>query len=141
MSQESIMDEIYQLLAFDTNEEKAVAYGVNRNEDEFEYKELQRHGDIYQLIDEMSADKLATNFDFISLITYGWAAPIEEVRDEEIAPSKSENRRRIRLMLVGSKENNGILGSALKFADNEEIVFDFGDADGPLSDVFNTMYQ
>ena len=77
MSNEQIIRDIYSLLSFDTNEERAVAYGVNSENDSLEYKEINKSPDIYDLIDRIESDKLANNYDFISLITYAWGPPIE----------------------------------------------------------------
>lgn len=141
MSNEKTIRDIYSLLSFDTNEEKAVAYGINSGNDSLEYKQITRSGDIYDLIDCIASDKLANNYDFISLITYGWAAPIDSSIDQDILPSKSEHRRRIRLMMVGAKENNGLIGSAIKFSDEDDIVVDENNANGPLATAFENLYS
>lgn len=141
MSNEKIIREIYDLLSFDTNEGKAVAYGVNYQNDSLEYKQINRSADIYDLIDDISSDKLAVNYDFISLITYGWAAPINSSVDKDIPPSQSDDRRRIRLMMVGGKEINGLMGSALKFSDEDEIIIDEDNANGPLATAFEQLYN
>lgn len=140
VSNEKIIREVYDLLSFDTNEEKAVAYGVNYQNDSLEYKQINRSSDIYDLIEDISSDKLAINYDFISLITYGWAAPIDSSVDQDILPSKSEHRRRIRLMMLGGKENNGLIGSAIKFSDEDEILIDEDNANGPLASAFEQLY-
>jgi len=141
MSNEKTIRDIYSLLSFDTNEEKAVAYGINSENDSLEYKQITRSGDIYDLIDCIASDKLANNYDFISLITYGWAAPIDSSIDQDIPPSQSEHRRRIRLMMVGGKENNGLIGSAIKFSDEDDIVIDEDNANGPLATAFEQLYK
>jgi len=141
MSNEQIIRDIYSLLSFDINEERAVAYGVNSENDSLEYKEINKSADIYDLIDRIGSDKLASNYDFVSLITYGWAAPIDSSVDKDIPPSESENRRRVRLMMVGGKENNGLIGSAIKFSDEDDIVVDENNANGPLATAFENLYN
>lgn len=141
MSNEKIIRDIYSLLSFDTNEERAVAYGVNSENDSLEYKEINKSADIYDLIDCIASDKLASNYDFVSLITYGWAAPIDSSIDKDIAPSESEHRRRVRLMMVGGKENSGLIGSAIKFSDEDDIVVDEDNANGPLATAFENLYN
>lgn len=141
MSNEQTIRDIYDVLAFDTNEERAVAYGVHYENNLYDFKEIKRSSDIYDLIDDLASDKHAQNFDFVSLITYGWAAPISDSTDKEIPPSKADNRRRIRLMMVGGKANNGLLGSALKFSDEEEVIVDEDNANGPLASAFESIYE
>jgi len=141
MSNEQIIRDIYSLLSFDINEERAVAYGVNSENDSLEYKEINKSADIYDLIDRIGSDKLASNYDFVSLITYGWAAPIDSSVDKDIPPSESEHRRRVRLMMVGGKENNGLIGSAIKFSDEDDIVVDENNANGPLATAFENLYN
>lgn len=141
MSNEKTIRDIYSLLSFDTNEERAVAYGVNSENGLLEYKEITKSPDIYDLIDDIASDKLASNYDFISLITYGWAAPINSSIDKDIPPSQSEHRRRVRLMMLGGKENNGLIGSAIKFSDEDDIVIDEDNANGPLASAFESLYS
>ena len=78
-----MIEELYNLTVFDQDQEKATMYGIKKNDDDsYISKMLSRAGDIYQLIDDVASDKIAHNYDFVSLITYGWAAPIQESVDE-----------------------------------------------------------
>jgi len=144
MDNNAMLEELYNLTAFDQDQEKATMYGIKKNDDNDSYipKMLSRAGDIYQLIDDVASDKIAHNYDFVSLITYGWAAPIKESVDEEIPPSKSDNRRRVRLVVVASKEEKKAIGSVIHFFDNDETIFETNSqTSGPLQDAINSIYE
>ena len=134
------INQIYELLSFDQKDERAVAYGLNINNEDSNYRVIGEDGDIYQLIENLKVDKFATNFDFVSIITYGWAAPIQESVNQDIPPSQANGRRRVRLMIVAEKASAGIIGSALNFKDNDEVIYDDNVATGPLRDAFDEIY-
>lgn len=93
------------------------------------------HGDIYELLADPKTVKAITNYDFFTVVTCGWAAPLqsENPNPEEVAPSQHPERRRIRLV-VGA--NSTGVASVLRFQDNpNEIVTDEGNARGSLSDA------
>lgn len=143
MNNNEILEELYNLTKFDQDQEKATVYGFNKNEDSsYIYKMLGRAGDIYQLIDNVTYDRAASNYDFVSLLTYGWAAPISESSDQDIPPSQADGRRRVRLVVVASKEEKKAIGSVLHFFDNDETIFETEHGtSGPLQDAINSIYE
>jgi len=130
----TILEQIHETLLFDRNEKNAKMYGLNSLNNQFEFKLIHQHGDIYSLIDDVDDDKLHASFDYLGLITYGWAAPINNDSDEEIAPSKNPERRRVRLMLAASVKDSKIIGSALEISGEDSIFDEDVTASGPLMD-------
>ena len=134
--------DIYDLLKDQNDDSKAHVFGINKNAD-YDYKQIGSHGDIYQLIDNIIDDRIGSMYDYLGLITYGWAAPLNQ--DGEVdgnqAPSQHPDRKRVRLLLVTSKEIGGVLGSAMEFVnEEEEPVFDYANASGPLHDHMSQIY-
>lgn len=99
----------------------------------------QQNGDVYDLLDSKETLKSIKNADFFSILTCGWAAPIEKdiTELEGVPPSKHPMKRRVRLV-VGA-DITGV-ASVLRFADKEdEIVTDDGKARGSLADAVNQL--
>lgn len=99
---------------------------------------LSEHPDVYDLLESKKA-KLALSFDFIGVVTTGWAAPLNENGEVEGAPSQHAQRRRVRLMVIADKEG---VASVLRFADTpDEVVTDPGSATGSLADAIQKLVQ
>jgi hypothetical protein len=99
---------------------------------------LSEHPDVYDLLESKKA-KLALSFDFIGVVTTGWAAPLNENGEVEGAPSQHAERRRVRLMVIADKEG---VASVLRFADTpDEVVTDPGSATGSLADAIQKLVQ
>jgi hypothetical protein len=134
--------DIYDLLKDQNDESKAKVFGINKNAD-YDFRQIASHGDIYQLVDDIIDDRIGSMYDYLGLITYGWAAPLNqdgELEDGQ-APSEHPNRRRVRLLLVTSKEIGGVLGSAMEFVnEDEDPIFDYAEASGPLNDHMSKIY-
>jgi hypothetical protein len=78
---------------------------------------------------------------YFALDTCGWAAPLDEARENtEIAPSDHIDRRRVRVVLVINAKS-GEVASALKFEDTSEVITDGGEATGPLADAIKSVFQ
>lgn len=133
--------EIYDLLHAENDESQAKVFGINKDVF-YNYKNICNGPDIYQLIDNIVDDRLGSVYDYLGLITYGWAAPLNSEGETDSAPSAHPDRKRVRLLIVTSKEQAGILGTVLLFVNTEEEpVFDYGNANGPLSDVLSQIYN
>ena len=94
---------------------------------------LDASGDVYELLDTtMVADALQA-YGYAAVITCGWAAPLADDDDDEVAPSKHPKRRRVRLVIV----TDGIsIASVLRFSDTQdETMVDEGQATGSLADA------
>jgi hypothetical protein len=106
--------------------------------------------DVYNLVESMKAryvtkaghpDALAG----VVLVTWGWAAPLDEARPEheQAAPSKHPQRRRVRLMAAVTQA--GQSASRLDFFDvtsgtMTERIDDAGEARGPLADALGEIF-
>jgi hypothetical protein len=80
------------------------------------------------------------NYDFITIATTGWAAPITDDTDtdNEIAPSKHPKRRRVRLLV--SANTHLQFASSISFSDDlENPVYDYGDARGALAEAVKEL--
>ncbi len=100
------------------------------------------NGDVYDLLENPLVKTLAQtpSTQFIALLTCGWAAPLPENDDEnEVAPSQHAQRRRVRLVVVASKDS---VASCLRFQDDpNNTVTDEGKARGSLADAVKSLFQ
>ena len=74
-------------------------------------------------------------------MTTGWAAPLNEKGEIDGAPSQHKDRRRVTIVIGLSIDDKKLIGSALKFDDDEEMVFDFGDATGSLANAILELLE
>ena len=79
-------------------------------------------------------------FEYVSVVTSGWAAPLNSDGEVDGAPSKHPDRRRVALAIAFSITNKNIIGSVLKFDDADEKVYDFNNATGSLADAIIEMF-
>lgn len=140
MSKE-LLEKIYNLSIVDPEITNAKAYGINKNEDNLSSILVSDCADVYDLIDEIDADKLQSNYNYFSILTTGWAAPLNENGEIDGAPSQHKDRRRVTLVVGVDIDNKVLVGSALKFDDDEEIIFDFGDATGSLANAILNLLE
>ena len=126
------------------NEKRAKFYTVNVDElGGVSVEFASENGDVYELLDNPLVKTLAKtpSTQFVALLTCGWAAPINRdgVDDEEVAPSQHSQRRRVRLVVVASKNS---VASVLRFQDDDEnTVTDEGKARGSLADAVKSLFQ
>lgn len=109
---------------------KAHIFAVQGNGD---IRTIVTAGDIYDALDEVASKPLAEGDLVLGCETTGWASPITDDDDGEIAPSQHPQRRRVRLVALVSRKYE--MASALGFADDDEIVTDDGQARGTLADA------
>ena len=105
---------------------RAELYGVTEQE---QFVKIAWALDIYDLLDNSYNFE---NFVGISVHTTGWASPLNEDGDVDCAPSDHPERRRVSLITMITDEGRG---SALAFADEEEVITDPGTASGSLADA------
>ena len=137
---EKAEDNLNTLLASDGFDlSSARLYGVTLGGEEgIMLSLLSEHPDVYDLLESKKA-KLALAFDFIGVVTVGWAAPLNEDGSIDGTPSQHAKRRRVRLMLVADKES---VASVLRFADDpDEPITDPGSATGSLADAVQKFVQ
>ncbi len=91
---------------------------------------IKKSGDVYDLLDDPSTVTAIKHTPFFTILTSGWAAPID---NSDVAPSQHNERRRVRLVVGASVEG---VASVLRFQDNPlEIVTDENKAKGSLADA------
>lgn len=129
------LEKIHEALKFHTDETEAFTYGITDENGEVSTKLLCSSPDIYMMIDKLIEDRIHTNFDTISFITYGWAAPLNSDGEVEGQPSKHPERRRVRLVISASNVDKKVIGSSLEFSDSDEVIYDLGDATGSLQEA------
>ncbi len=139
---EQTEQEIHLLIDGQFDLPKAILYSINRNDDgDNKIVKIREHGDVYELLDNSDSAKIAKVSDFIAVLTCGWASPITKNGDDDddLAPSQHPERRRVRLLVLASK--NGV-ASVLRFSDKpDEIVSDNGQARGSLADAVGSLYK
>lgn len=142
MFNENILTEIFNSLEIDKDESQAKAYGITNNMGILEPKLMDEDDDVYLLIASLNDDKRLSNttLDYFSIISHGWAAPLNENGEVMGAPSAHPQRRRVRLIVsVDIRDNN--VASILKFSDDDNLVFDFGSATGSLADAIMDLFE
>lgn len=96
--------------------------------------------DVYELLDNVSNSlELIQGYNSFSILTGGWASPIDKDEDAKnmLAPSKHPMRRRVRLVVTA--DDDGV-ASVLRFSDDPtEIVVDGGKARGSLADAVDNL--
>ena len=68
---------------FDSGECKI--FGINIDNDSYEAEEITSRGDIYEMLDSDDIDLLvkSSKYDYLTVGTCGWAAPIDNSNDED----------------------------------------------------------
>ena len=93
--------------------------------------------DVYDLLySDETLDKVKSAH-YIALATTGWAAPLNPQGEVEGAPSEHPQKRRVRLVVIASREE---MASVLRFQDKpDETVIDHGNATGTLADAVREL--
>jgi hypothetical protein len=79
-----------------------------------------------------------TGYSGFAVSTVGWAAPINNSDDDEIAPSKHPERKRVRLTTLCHR---GQMGSSIRFKGEKDVTYDQGNARGSLANAMRDMYD
>ena len=111
---------------------KAIAY-AHRNDGSIHL--IAAEEDVYDLLESLVIPKDTKG---VSLVTVGWAAPLEEDGTVKGKPSKHPEKRRVRLIASITQEDRG---SVLEWADTLEIVEDEGEATGSLADALEKAWN
>jgi hypothetical protein len=123
------MDSFLESKGSGYNLPEAQAYAVLTTAEGLDVQLLQSDKDVYDLLDTtVIADALRIT-DFVALVTCGWATKI----DDNLPPSKSPNRVRVRLVVITDK--NSKQGSVMRIEGEGEAMFDEGQAHGSLADA------
>jgi len=111
---------------------KAELYGITEAE---QFVKVAEQADVYSLLEgSYSLDR----FVGIALHTSGWASPLDENGEINGAPSEHPERKRVALIVVTTKQG---MGSAIGFAESNDIVTDAGEAHGSLSMAMTDCWQ
>ena len=132
----SVTEEVFSTTMDMRNDKKATLVGIKFVDDEIICNKISENGDVYDLLSEIPMFQDAVkNFDMISVLTAGWAAPVNDDEDDEIAPSEHKDRRRVILAMVG---NTSTQYSTIMSFDDEEIdgVYVENQGQGSLRDEF-----
>lgn len=138
------LKEVFEALQIDRDDTVAKAYGLTYVDDQLVAKFLNDDSDIYELLDNLNSDKIVsnTNFDYFSLITHGWAAPLNSDGEIDGAPSQHPERRRVRLIVTVDIKNNKDIASIMEFNDDpENLIYDHGNATGALAEAVADLFN
>lgn len=138
---EKTEQKIHEMLGEAFDLPKAVIYSV-KTKPSNELEVVKRHdcGDVYDLLSDEYTLSVTKNSEYIAVLTCGWASPIDHDNDddEQVAPSQHPLRRRVRLMVLASR--NGV-ASVLRFSDSpNKTVTDNGKARGSLADAVLKLF-
>ena len=109
-------------------------YGINiGDETEPTLTFLKASPDVYELLEDEDSVKAKQGYEYIGIVTTGWAAPLNEDGEAEGAPSQHPEKRRVRLMIVASRRG---VASVIRFEDDSDSqITDPGSATGSLADA------
>lgn len=137
---ESVLDTLLsQSLSDPYALEGARLYGVTLNDEDGTPTPamLSQHPDVYSLLEE--SPPVASFYDFIAVVTTGWAAPLNADGEVEGAPSQHAQRRRVRLVVVANRD---AVASVLRFQDDPtDPIVDLGSATGSLADAIQDFVR
>ena len=140
MKTETTLNSIFDASMINPEITVAKAYGIKMNSsNELEAVLIKKHEDVYELIEDLSLDKIYLNYSFLSLVTTGWAAPLGKDGEVEGLPSQHKDKRRVTLVSALDINAKEIYGSIIEFKDTDERVFDFNDATGLLANAISSL--
>lgn len=127
------MDSFLESKSIGYHQPEAQAYAILTTADGLDVQLLQSDKDVYDLLDTtVVADALRLT-DFVAVVTCGWAVSMED-SDDNLPPSKSPNRIRVRLCVITDK--NSKQSSVMRIEGRDEAMFDEkGKAHGALADA------
>lgn len=143
MNIEDAIKEMLEILDPTGSSSEAQAFTFTKVDDKLEMKKMGSHPDVYELVDNINNDKLIANtaFDYFALLTTGWAAPLDSDGNVNGAPSKHPERRRVSLLVAVDTDNDNSIVSAIKFADDDNVVYDYGQATGSLAEAISSLFS
>lgn len=119
--------------------ESARLYGVILGDDGVNMTLLGQNPDVYGLLSDPENRAMNGAFDLMTVVTTGWAAPLNADGEADGMPSQHPERRRVRLSVVVNREQ---VASVLRFADDpDDVVVDLGSATGMLADALQDFIR
>lgn len=142
MNIEDAIKEMLEILDPTGSSTEAQAFTFTKVDGKLEMKKMASNMDVYQLVYNINNDKLIANtaFDYFALLTTGWAAPLNSNGEVEGAPSQHPERRRVSLLVTVDPDNDNSIVSAIKFADDDEVIYDYGQATGTLAEAISSLF-
>lgn len=137
------LKELFSCLEFDRDETEAKAYGLTMVDGIPLIKQLGSAPDIYAMLDDLDSDKRVQNsrFDYFTLITHGWAAPLDKDGEIDGRPSAHPKKRRVRLIIAVDLNDEYEIGSVVQFSDDpDELLCDHGNATGALAEAVAGLF-
>jgi len=101
-------------------------------DDNNKIKSVKENNDVYDMLDDFDTLESIKDCASFTILTAGWAAPINET-DENTPPSQHPEKRRVRLVVHATEFG---VASVMRFKDKaDEIVTDDGKARGSLAEA------
>ena len=101
-------------------------------DDNNKIKSVKENNDVYDMLDDFDTLESIKDCASFTILTAGWAAPINET-DENTPPSQHPEKRRVRLVVHATEFG---VASVMRFKDKaNEIVTDDGKARGSLAEA------
>lgn len=139
---EKQLEVLYNLSTAEKDSGFARAFGIRNNgEGEYNSSLIMSSNDIYMMLEDINLDKRQDSYDYVTFVTTGWAAPLNENGEIDGRPSDHNQRRRVTLVACLDINDKKVLGSVIKFDDDENLVFDEGTATGMLNDAILSLVK
>jgi hypothetical protein len=101
-------------------------------DDNNKIKSVKENNDVYDMLDDFDTLESIKDCASFTILTAGWAAPINET-NEDTPPSQHPKKRRVRLIVHATEFG---VASVMRFKDKaDEIVTDDGKAKGSLAEA------
>lgn len=114
-------------------------YGVILSEEGINLTLVGQNADVYALLESDESRVMGQAFDLMTIVTTGWAAPLNANGEVDGRPSEHAERRRVRLAVIVNRE---IVANVLRFQDEpDDVVVDLGSASGMLADAIQDFLR
>jgi hypothetical protein len=73
----------------------------------------------------------------VGVLTYGWAAPIQDDEDFDVPPSQHKDRKRVRVLITAC--DHGKFVTFLRFESDPDTVETQGGGEGSMADAISAL--
>lgn len=115
-------------------DKKATLVGITITDGECSAEAIDYRQDVYELLEKAPRIKNINKFDFIGVLTAGWAAPVNDNDEDNVAPSLHPDRRRVNLALFSNSSIQTV--SVMTFDNDMEDIMIETTGQGALQDEF-----
>lgn len=129
---------------FQLDKSKGIAFDANSArvfhiDDDGLFTLIDHNRDVYDLLDD---DDLATSLSkadniSVGVLTYGWAAPIQDDEDFDVPPSQHKDRKRVRVLITAC--DHGKFVTFLRFESDPDTVETQGGGEGSMADAISAL--